>query len=841
MEGGLRNLREIAGNLWFSWNTDAVDLFDHLDEHLWQETNHNPQQVIIRLSRGRLGEILEDDGFLAYAEKVTKRFRAYMERERAYEYRLDEAVKFPIAYFSMEYGITECLPLYSGGLGLTAGDHLKSAADLNLPMIGIGLMFREGYFNQKLTPDGWQQEVYVARELDTLPLTRLTDESGAPLRVSVEMGGETLWARLLKAEVGTVPLILLDADLPENPPHLREVTARLYGGDMETRIRQEILLGVGGVRALAAMNIKPAVHHLNGAQGAFAVCELIRRLVQDAGLAIDDAAQLALAKTVFTLHGSHPSGDDVFDRWLMGKYFGGFASSLGVDFEKFLGWGRTNPDNYGEGFSMGALALRMSASTYAVSKLHRALSLERRKAVWPSAVTEDVPIAAITNGVHIPSYLSRDMAVLYDRYLGPGWNEDPDNEKVWKLAEKIPDAELWRTHERCRSRLVQFVRRRLARQNEERGASPGVSDRLDEPLDPEALTICLAGRVDVHRRANLLLRDPDRLAAIVNDPERPVQFILAGKAHPSDNSGKEVIQGLVRAARNPIFRNRIVFIDDFDIDVARYMVQGADVWLNTPRRPFESCGSSGMKAAANGGLNLSVLDGWWDEGYREDNGWAIGLRESYQDPAYQDDIESRALYDLLEESVMALFYERGANDLPRDWILMMKRSLVSLCAYFNSHRMVSDYVETAYIPAARNVAALEADGYAELKRMASWRESVRSRWDAVKVLDVQVGNGENPTKGKEIEVTAIVDSAGHSPEELHVALIHGPIDLWDNFKVRLITRLKPEPGAWDGSSPVKFSERVLLSHTGLYGYQIRITPEHPNLAPSQRFSLVHWA
>lgn len=839
MKGGLENLREIASNLWFSWHTEAVELFDHLDERLWRETNHNPQQVLIRLSRSRLSEILEDAGYLSHAEKVCQRFRSYIQREKPYDYNLPKPVDFVTAYFSLEFGLAECLPIYSGGLGLLAGDHLKSASDLNLPLVGVGLMYQEGYFSQRLSATGWQEEVFNRLELDTLPIEKLSDETGQPMRVSVDLAGETLWARILKVNVGRVSLYLLDADIPDNPPPLRAVTARLYGGDIEMRMRQEILLGIGGCRALTLLGIEPAVYHLNEGHAAFVLLERVRRYVEEMGLSLEEAREMVISQSVLTIHTPVPAGNDVFDRGLMQKYFSGLARQLGMDFERLMGLGRRNPTDMTEGFCMPVLGLRLTARSNGVSRLHARVTRTMWREVWPKTDIEDVPIVPITNGVHIPSYISRDMVVLYDRYLGPGWTEDPDNEKVWRRIQTMPDTELWRTHERCRTRLVQFARGRLVRQLQRRQAPASVVAHAHDVLDPEALTICFARRFATYKRATLLFREPERLGRILNRTDRPVQLIFAGKAHPADNLGKELIRKIVELASEEPFRDRLVFLEDYDINIARYMVQGADVWLNTPRRPLEACGTSGMKAAANGALNLSILDGWWDEGYLGDNGWAIGWGEEYADSAGQDIIESLALYDLLEESVASLFYERGVDDMPREWIRMMKRSIGTICPTFNSHRMVSDYIHRFYVPQAQNSGQLRENHFQVLREMVAWKKRMKEDWPRISITNVEVGNEDNAIKGKEVEVFATVDTGGHDPLELRVEVLHGPVDLWDNFKVRRFTRLEPdETNAHEGGLVV-FSGFLPVNHTGLYGLEVRVTPDHPNLALSSRFHLVH--
>jgi starch phosphorylase len=700
-------------------------------------------------------------------------------------------------------------------------------------------MYQAGYFHQALSNDGWQQEFYPPIALDTLPLERQTDASDNTLLINVDLAGESLWLRVIKARVGRVPLYLLDADIPENSPRFRNVTARLYGGDLEMRIRQEVLLAMGGCRALKALGIEPAVYHLNEGHAAFVTLERMRYFVEEEGLSLEEAKEIVTSQGVLTIHTPVPAGNDVFDRELVEKYCGTLVRRLGMDFETFLDLGRKRPGDASEGFCMTVLGLRLTSKTNGVSRLHGKVACKMWREVWPQADLEDVPIGHITNGIHIPSYLSRDMVRLYDRFLEPGWTEDPDNEKIWQRAEKIPDTELWRTHERCRSRLVYFARRRLAQQLRRRGAVARELDAAHKVLDPEALTICFGRRFATYKRATLIFKEPERLAAILAGTERPIQLILAGKAHPADDAGKELIRKILELIKEEPFRSRVVFIEDYDINVARYMVQGADVWLNTPRRPLEACGTSGMKAAANGALNLSVLDGWWDEAYAGDNGWAIGSGEEYDNPVYQDDIESRALYDLLEESVRPLFYERGPDDLPREWIRMMKRSIRSLSPIFNAHRMVSEYIETSYVPAAKAYSELRAGNYAVLREMVAWKKRIQADWDKIAIRTVEVRGESEALKGKEVEVVVTVDTAGHDPRELDVELLHGPIDLWENFKVRHVTRLTAEEEAPDTDGARIFSGLIPLSHTGRYGYVVRVTPQHPNLAFSQRQYLIH--
>ena len=837
MTGDLQYLKEIASNLWFSWNMDVVELFDHLDEKLWRESNHNPLQTLIRLSSARLGQIKADEGYRAHTHKLYEKFRDYMTSARRYAYRLERPLDFTIAYYSLEFGVTECLPVYSGGLGLLAGDHLKSASDLNVPLVGVGLMYQEGYFHQKLAADGWQQEVYPRTEFDTLPLEKQTDSTGATIILSVDLAGEPLYFRILKINVGRIPLYLLDADIPENSPKMRSVTSRLYGGDNEMRIRQEILLGVGGSRALNALGIEPSVFHLNEGHAAFTLLERVRYFVEEKHLSFDEASLMVKSQSILTVHTPVPAGNDVFDTALMEKYFRREVERIGGRFHKFLELGRRRPDDATEGFWMPVLGLRLSSRANGVSRLHGRVARDMWSLVWPHLDRLDVPIGYVTNGVHIPSYVSRDLLKIYDRYLGPGWTEDPDNEKVWQRALTIPDTELWRTRERCRTRLVYFARRRLIKQLKGRNASAHEIDSAENVLNPEALTICFARRFATYKRATLLFRDPDRLAAILTKTGRPVQLIFAGKAHPADDAGKQLIRTIIQMIKEEPFRGRIVFIEDYDINIARYMVQGADVWLNNPRRPLEACGTSGMKAAANGALSLSILDGWWDEGYLGDNGWAIGSGEEYDNPEYQDQIESRDLYDLLEQSVAPLFYERGIDDIPRDWISMMKRSITTICPEFNSHRMVSDYIEGSYVPCATNSEVLRKNDFGLLKEMVAWKKQIARDWPNLKILDVTVDDRTHAIKGRQLDVSVTIDTAGHNPDELKVEIFHGPINTYEEFKVRNVTVLENFKRAQTNGSFV-FSGKIPLMYSGLYGYTVRITPYMPYLPVSESYELI---
>ncbi|MBY0228163.1 MAG: alpha-glucan family phosphorylase, partial [Gemmataceae bacterium] len=669
-----------------------------------------------------------------------------------------------VAYFSAEFGIHESVPVYSGGLGVLSGDHLKSASDLGLPLVGVGLMYREGYFRQYLTADGWQQERYPENDFFNLPLLEEKDRQGRPLAVSVPMAGREVAVRVWRLQVGRVPLYLLDANIPQNAPDDRAITARLYGGDHDTRIRQEIVLGIGGVRALRALGKEPTVCHMNEGHSAFCGLERIREMMERTGCDFATAREAVSAGTVFTTHTPVPAGNDVFVPQLVEHYFADYWPQLKLTRDEFLGLGRQNPASHDEGFGMTVLALRLANIANGVSRLHGTVSRKMWQGIWPELPDAEVPITSITNGVHTRSWVSPDLAQLFDRYLGAGWHGSPDEAAAWGRVERIPDAELWRTHERRRERLVSFARGRMKKQLIARGAVPGEVARADEALDPETLTIGFARRFATYKRGALLFANYERLLSIITSKDRPVQLIYAGKAHPRDNGGKELIKEINHFARRPELRRRVVFLEDYDMNVARYLVQGVDVWLNNPRRPLEASGTSGMKAACNGGLNFSILDGWWCEGYAQDNGFAIGAGEEYADTVYQDEVESRAILDALEQEIVPLFYARGADGVPRGWLRMMKRSIASLSPVYSTGRMVAEYATTAYLPSAERWARLSGDGLAPAKRLAAWRQAVRQGWAMVKVLGTEALGTDGLAVGGDLRVKAKVALGSLNPE-----------------------------------------------------------------------------
>jgi glycogen phosphorylase len=844
----LLGLQQLAYNLWWCWNHDAIALLRRIDEKKFEEAEHSPVKLLATVGQDRLEQLKEDEGFMAHMSRVLEAQNRYLTgstwfHETFVKKAADPeaaAQRYQMAYFSAEFGLHDSVPIYSGGLGLLAGDHLKSASDLGLPLVGVGLMYREGYFRQYLNVDGWQQERYPENDFFNLPLISETKSDGTPLLVSVPLPGRDVWIRVWKMQVGRIALHLLDTNIAQNSADDRQITSRLYGGDHDMRIRQEMVLGIGGIRALSALGKIPSVCHMNEGHSAFCVLERIRVMMEAQGLDFASAREAVMAGTCFTTHTPVPAGNDIFAPQLLQHYFAGYLPQLKIDWNEFLGLGRQNPRDANEPFCMTVLAIRLSNISNGVSKLHGKVSRSMWKALWPNLPESEIPITSITNGVHTRSWMATDFSALYDRYLGGHWDQRPTDYGIWKKIDNIPNAELWRTHERRRERLVVFARQRLRVQLERRGATPSEIARADEVLDPEALTIGFARRFATYKRGTLIFRNLERLAAILNNKERPVQIIFAGKAHPRDHGGKELIAEIVHVCRRPEFRRRMVFIEDYDINVARFLVQGVDVWLNNPRRPLEASGTSGMKVCINGGLNLSILDGWWCEGYGGDNGWAIGAGEEYteNDRTYQDDIESRTIYDLLEQEIVPMYYNRSSDGLARGWINYMKQSIKTVCPVFNTNRQVEEYTKVCYVPSADRFAKLTSDNLKSAADLSQWRRKMVREWGQVKVDQIEADGKDAMRVGAEFEVAARVNLGSLSPDDVEVQLFHGIIDNAGEIP-QPSTALMATSGA-PNSPTWLFKGKIRCQSSGHYGYTVRVLPRHANLGNAFEPGLICW-
>ena len=694
-------LRELARNLYWTWHPRVIEIFRDLDKALWREVGHNPVVFLSRLSEEVLQKEAAELPLEARITQAFHRLRDYLSANDTWgAWHAGVLRASPVAYFSAEFGLHESLPIYSGGLGVLAGDHLKGASDLGVPLVGVGLFYAKAYFDQHLDRNGWQEESYFTSDVHTLPLEPAIDPDGRPLRVRLQTRSFDLWVEVWTAHVGRSRLILLDTNVEENEARDRDLTARLYGGDERTRIRQELVLGVGGMRALDAMDIRPSVLHLNEGHSAFAVLELVRSLMRRDGRPFGEVRERAAARTVFTTHTPAEAGHDRFDPSLVEETLGPFRKQFGISEEKFLALGRQDPTDEREPFCMTILGLKMSRSRRAVSALHGRVSRSMWRGLWPDLSEGRIPIGHITNGVHIASWLAAPMAELYSRYLGADWQKRISDPQTWAAVDQIDEEEFWEQHQILKANLIDFVRRRIRHQDEARGEDVPTTGNGGSCLNPSALTIGFARRFAPYKRANLLLRDLDRLDRLVNAPGRPVQIIYAGKAHPDDRGGKRLIREVFEVTRDPRFCGKIVFIENHDINVGRHLAQGVDLWLNTPRRPEEACGTSGQKVVLNGGLNLSTLDGWWAQAYDGTNGFAIGCGGEHADRGHQDHLDTEALYDVLENEIVPLFYNRDREGVPRGWVAWQKNAIRSLAWRFCARRMVMEYTLTCYLPAA---------------------------------------------------------------------------------------------------------------------------------------------
>jgi len=844
----LAALERLSINLRWSWHKPTQDLFAELDSELWQQTNGDPVALLGAVSPRRLDELAGDEAFLNRLDELAADLDNYLSRPLWYQQQIDDGVEMPkgIAYFSMEFGVAEVLPNYSGGLGILAGDHLKSASDLGLPLIAVGLYYRSGYFRQSLTADGWQHETYPSLDPQGLPLRLLTDASGAPVLVELALpDARELRARVWIAQVGRVPLLLLDADVPENEHELRGVTDRLYGGDQEHRIKQEILAGIGGVRAIRAFteieNLPaPEVFHMNEGHAGFLGAERIRELVA-AGLDFDTALTVVRSSTVFTTHTPVPAGIDRFPVEMIRRYFGsppgGPADSRllpGVPLERVIAFGAEDDPSK---FNMAHMGLRLAQRANGVSLLHGRVSRAMFNDLWPGFDRAEVPIGSITNGVHAPTWAAPQWLALGRELIG----SEAAEPAVWERLQEVDPGHMWWIRSQLRETLIADVRDRLRRSWLERGASEAELGWIATAFDPSVLTVGFARRVPTYKRLTLMLRDPERLEKLLLDEKRPVQLIVAGKSHPADDGGKALIQQIVRFADRPEVRHRIAFLPDYDMSMARLLYWGCDVWLNNPLRPLEACGTSGMKSALNGGLNLSIRDGWWDEWYDGENGWEIPTADGVDDEARRDDLEAAALYDLLEHAVTPKFYERDEHGVPTRWVEMVRHTLQVLGPKVLASRMVRDYTEKYYLPAAQSlretVEATSGEPFGAARQLADYRRRAQDAWPKIQITDVDsYGLPDTPLLGSQLTLTATVQLAGLRPDEVTVQAVLGRVDAGDVL-VNPVTVTMAHTGSAEGDTEV-FSTSTPLPVAGPVGYTVRVLPHHRLLTADNELGLV---
>ena len=834
LPASLHRLPELAHNLLWSWDHNLRALFRRLDPDIWRQS-HNPILMLSRLPQDTLEKAVTDSRFMAVYQRACERLDSYMNRPSS---MAPEGML--VAYFSMEYGIAECLPIYSGGLGVLSGDHMKGASDAGIPLVGVGLLYQKGYHQQVLNADGWQQERYPINEPHQMPVRPVLLD-GKELKVHVQCKKFTIAIKVWEADIGRTKLYLLDTNLPENENRdnpvddTRNVTENLYGGDHLTRIRQEIVLGIGGLRALKALGYRPTVFHMNEGHAAFQALERIRDLMEERQLSFDEAWEATRDSNVFTTHTCVPAGIDLFDSGLVYEHFEHYCQTHGLSIEQMFRIGRKNPTDQNEKYSMAVAAIQTSSFRNAVSRLHGEVSQEMWSDLWPALPAPEVPITYVTNGVHLPSMLNGDLAAVYDQHLPPDWRDTYQDPQVWRHINEIPDGDMWEAHRRRKKQLTIFAREHLVRTAQRNRAGSSEIKRLEQMLDPEVFTIGFARRFATYKRATLLFRDPARLKRILLDAKMPVQIVLSGKAHPKDVPGKTFIREIAQLSRDPELQGRVVFLENYSLRIAKEMVQGVDLWLNTPRRGEEACGTSGMKAAINGILNLSILDGWYDECYEESGGWAIGDRQEYADD--QDAMHASDIYSLLENEILPIYYSRSENGVPAQWVGRMKQCLKNISPRFNTQRMLDEYFHMLYTPAHASSQKMMAGAYAPAREKVAWMRRMQAAWPQVRVARVDPAPADTVT-GSAITVRSLIELGGMTPADVRVEALVGRVTGDGHLVETSVVLLQPE--GQEGSAYV-FGTQYTPALTGRLGYTVRVSPNHEDPLRRPCFQPMKWA
>ena len=840
----LSRLDELAHNLWWSWEPAAQDLFARLDPSLWKRVNHNPVKLLRLVQQALLDQAAADPAYLVAYDTVLASFDSYMDADAKSwfgSHHADQQEEL-IAYFSAEFGLHESLPIYSGGLGILSGDHCKAASDLGLPFIGVGFLYPQGYFTQRIDAAGMQQAEYEKIDFAEMPVSEALDPQGEPVLIHVDLPGRTVYAKVWRIQVGRIPIFLMDTDVPRNAPQDRELSARLYGGDREMRISQEIVLGIGGVRALRALGLNPSVWHMNEGHSAFLGLERIREHVQADGLTFDEAVEAVRADTLFTTHTPVPAGNDAFTFELIEKFFWQYWGQLGLDRDGFINFARQELD-WGPQYSMTVLALRLSAYHNGVSKLHGQVSREMWKFLWPDTPTQQIPIGHITNGVHIKTWLAPQLRAQYDTLLGEKWLENAEKAETWRAMGDMPDHVLWQAHQERKELMIDFVRERTVQQLLRHGEGAQRISAAKRLLNPRALTIGFARRFATYKRAMLIFRDEERLLALLNDPERPVQIIFSGKAHPADEPGKALIQQIYQLSQRAEYRGKIVFVENYDMNIARHLIAGVDVWLNTPRRPHEASGTSGQKAALSGAPNLSVLDGWWVEGYQKSedvcNGWSVGDNRVYKDNNAQDEADAIDLYNRLENEVIPLYYARDAEGLPAGWINTMKASIRTCGPQFSMRRMVIDYTTHYYLPAAQSGSIYQEEGFSIARRISDWKRQMRHAWHNIQIEAV-IPDSVKTEVGEEVELAARVWLNGVPEDQVAVEAVIIPLPIDNDRSLDATLEVIPlSHQAGEGDSTL-YRGTFTPTSSGQYSMGVRVRPHHDALINLYELGLSRW-
>ena len=835
----IEKLKEISYNLWWSWNTDFLRLFKVMDIDLWEKIDKNPVKFLKQVTQEKIEQAMQNTEFLKAYDKVVEDFEDYMKSKNTwFSKKYPENRNDLIAYFSAEYGLDQILPIYSGGLGILSGDHLKSASDLGVPLVAVGLLYQNGYFHQKINGRGEQETEYYDIEVENLPLTRVKDCNGKDILVAIQLPKRKLYLKAWKINVGRVELYLLDSDIEENNPEYRPITRTLYGGDQETRIQQEIVLGQAGVALLKALGLNPTVYHMNEGHSSFLILELIYTIMKEKKISFQMAKDIVSAKTVFTTHTPVPAGNDIFPLSLVEKYFKGFWDKLGISKQEFFQMGMKPEAPLDNGFNMGILALKIAGKKNGVSKLHGAVSRELFGDIWPEIAANEAPITHVTNGIHTCSWLAPNLKKLYNQYLIPYWQDKIYDNEVWKKIAEIPDKELWQEHQARKEKVLAIVKENTINRLRRSGYRYEDIMQMLSSLDPNALTIGFARRFATYKRATLIFKDLERITQILNDQNRKVQIIFAGKAHPADKEGQDLIKYIHEISMKPQFKGKIFILENYNIAMSRYLISGVDVWLNNPRRPMEASGTSGQKASLNGVINFSVLDGWWLEGYNSKNGWMIGENQEYADYEAQDRVDSQSIYDTLENKITPMYYDKNEDGISEKWLQYMKESIISTGGRFSTSRMVTDYTDKLYMPLCN----LYHNYYTDLEKVAqfnSWKESLKSSWEQIEIT--QENNLDNITidAGNNIEVKCKVKLGNMKPENIEAQVYYGKID--DNGVVDDITIIPMELEQADEENRIyAYKAKVKLINGGSYGYTFRVMPKHEMILDSANLNLVKW-
>ena len=834
-------LLDIANNLWWAWNSEFLRLFKEIDSDLWETVGKNPVKFLKLVSQDKLEDIAKDEEFLAKYDEVVNHFNSYMQtKETWFSKNYPNNANDLIAYFSAEYGIDEIIPIYSGGLGILSGDHLKSASDLGLPFVAVGLLYKNGYFNQKIDGYGTQKTEYTNIDLDNLPILPVKDENGEDLIIDVDFPDRKLYLKIWKIVVGRISLYLMDSDIDKNIAEDRVVTLRLYGGDQEMRIRQEIVLGMAGIKLLRRLGLKPSVYHMNEGHSAFLTLEVIKDVMEEKQVSFEVAKSMCSAKTVFTTHTPVPAGNDIFPIELMDKYFSNFWPKLGISREDFLRLGMKNTQGLEQGFNMGMLALRIAGKKNGVSKLHGAVSRRLFSDVWPNIAPDESPIEYVTNGIHTCSWLAPSMKKLFNQYLKPYWQDNIQDDETWNDIKNIPNKELWDTHTDRKKKLFALVKNNITTRLKSSGYNYEEINEIVSKLNPNALTIGFARRFATYKRATLIFRDLERLTQLLNNPERPVQLIFAGKAHPADKEGQDLIKYIHEVSMKPQFKGKIFLLENYNIAMSRYLISGVDVWLNNPRRPMEASGTSGQKASVNGVINFSVLDGWWAEGYNQKNGWTIGDNTEYQSYEEQDIADSESLYNTLENKIIPLYYENKKEDGVSDkWMEMFKNSIISTGGKYSTSRMVIDYTRDYYMELA-NLSKNHYQNLDEVIDFTNWKKNLYASWKDIKIT--QNNNLDNITidAGNQIEVHCIVNL----PENIDCNSIRTEVYYGKILENGIMEQIQTVPMNLieqdDENRTYKYSAKIELKTGGNYGYTFRVMPQTNMMLDTANLDLIQW-